>query len=139
MSGQRGRDVLVRVGDGAVPESFVTVAGIRTKSLRLSAGSVDGTSAESPEGWREIIAGAGVKSAQVKGAGVFKDAASDARLRAVFFAGEAVNAELVVPDFGTLRGAFVIESLAYGGDHDGEASFEMTLASAGALSFAGLA
>lgn len=139
MTGQRGRDVLVRVGDGGVPEGFVTVAGLRTRTLRLSAGSVEATSADSPEGWRELLAGAGVKSAQVRGAGVFKDAASDARLRAAFFAGQAVNLELVIPDFGSLTGPFVIESLAYGGEHDGEATMEMTLASAGLISFAVLA
>lgn len=135
MAGQRGRDVLIRVGDGADPEAFVTVAGIRTKTFRLQAQSVDGTSADSEGGWQEIIAGAGVKSASVKGAGVFKDAASDARFRAAFFAGEAVSLELVVPDFGTLSGPFHIGELTYGGAHDGEATFEVTLSSAGAISF----
>jgi TP901-1 family phage major tail protein len=139
MSGQKGRDVLVRVGDGAVPERFVAVAGLRARTIRLSAGNVDATSADSPEGWRELIAGAGVKSAQVRGAGVFKDAQSDALMRAAFFAGRAVNLELVIPDFATLSGPFVIESLSYGGEHDGEATIEMGLASAGLIGFTVLA
>ena len=136
MSGQAGRDVLIRLGDGASPEGFVTVAGIRTKSFTLKSPAADATAADSPEGWREMIAGAGMKSISVKGAGVFKDAASDARLREIFFAGEAVSAELILPDFGRLVGAFIVSELKYGGAHDGEATMELALESAGLISFA---
>lgn len=136
MSGQAGRDVLIRLGDGASPEGFVTVAGIRTKTFNLKSPAADATAADSPEGWREMIAGAGVKSVSVKGAGVFKDGASDARLRQVFFAGEAVTAELVVPDFGRLSGPFIVDELKYGGSHDGEATMELALESAGLIGFA---
>jgi len=135
MAGQKGRDVLIKIGDGGDPETFVTVAGIRAKTISLNARSVDGTSGESPEAWRELIAGAGVKSASVSGAGVFKDAASDALLQQAFFAQAAAALQLVVPDFGVLQGPFLIEALDYSGDHDGEAAFAITLASAGALSF----
>jgi TP901-1 family phage major tail protein len=138
MSGQKGRDVLIKIGDGGAPETFVTVAGIRAKAISLNARPVDSTSGESPEAWRELIAGAGVKSASVRGAGVFKDAASDALIQQAFFA-QAIRAfQLVIPDFGTLQGPFLIEALDYSGDHDGEAAFAITLASADALSFAAL-
>ncbi|MBN8606789.1 MAG: phage major tail protein, TP901-1 family [Caulobacterales bacterium] len=136
MSGQKGRDVLIKIGDGGAPEAFVTVAGIRAKTISLNARTVDGTSGESPSAWRELIAGAGVKSASVSGAGVFKDAASDALIQQAFFAQSVKNFQLVVPDFGVLEGPFLIEALDYSGDHDGEAAFAVTLASAGALSFA---
>lgn len=138
MSGQKGRDVLIKIGDGGAPEAFVTVAGIRAKTISLNARSVDGTSGESPEAWRELIAGAGVKSASVSGAGVFKDAASDALIQQAFFAQAVANFQLVIPDFGTLAGPFLVEALDYSGDHDGEAAFAITLASAGALSFTAL-
>ncbi len=85
MSGQKGRDVLIKIADGGDPETFVTVAGIRAKTISLNARTVDGTSGESPQAWRELIAGAGVKSASVSGAGVFKDANSDALMQQAFF------------------------------------------------------
>ncbi|MEZ5962004.1 MAG: phage major tail protein, TP901-1 family [Hyphomonadaceae bacterium] len=138
MSGQKGRDVLIKIGDGEDPEVFVTVAGIRAKTISLNARTVDGTSGESPEAWRELIAGAGVKSASVSGAGVFKDAASDASIQQAFFSQAAATFQLIIPDFGTLTGAFLVEALDYSGDHDGEAAFAITLASAGALAFAAL-
>lgn len=135
MSGQKGRDVLIKIGDGEVSESFVTVAGIRAKTISLNARTVDGTSGESPSAWRELIAGAGVKSASVSGAGAFKDAASDALIQEAFFAQARRNFQLLIPDFGVLQGAFLVEALDYSGDHDGEAAFAITLASAGAISF----
>ena len=138
MSGQKGRDVLIKIADGGDPETFVTVAGIRAKTISLNARTVDGTSGESPQAWRELIAGAGVKSASVSSAGVFKDANSDALMQQAFFTQAAASFQLVIPDFGTLSGPFIVEALDYSGDHDGEAAFAVTLASAGALSFAAL-
>ena len=97
MSGQRGRDVLIKIGDGGQPESFVTLAGIRSSEMDLNQKAVDATSMESPDGWRELLAGAGVKSMRVRGRGLFKDSASDARMRAVFLAGELARYQLVIP------------------------------------------
>ncbi|NWG54860.1 MAG: phage major tail protein, TP901-1 family [Hydrogenophilaceae bacterium] len=133
MAGQKGRDVLLKIHNGA---AFVAIAGLRAKTISLNARPVDSTSAESADAWRELIAGAGVKSATVSGAGVFKDAASDAEMREAFFAQEARTWQLIIPDFGTLQGPFLIEALDYTGDHDGEAAFAVTLASAGAVTFA---
>src|SRR5215475_6873970 len=107
MTGQKGRDVLIKIGDGAMSETFATVAGIRAKTIALNAKSVDGTSGESPSAWRELIAGAGVKSASVSGAGVFKDAASDATIQQAFFAQAARSFQLIIPDFGALKGQFL--------------------------------
>jgi TP901-1 family phage major tail protein len=125
----------LKIGDGGAPEAFTTIAGLRAKTISLNARAVDSTSAESTDAWRELIAGAGVKSASVTGAGVFKDAASDELMRATFFAQEVRNWRLVIPDFGTLEGVFLIEALDYSGDHDGEAAFAVTLASAGPIAF----
>ncbi|GIK50816.1 MAG: phage major tail protein, TP901-1 family [Alphaproteobacteria bacterium] len=138
MAGQKGRDVLIKIGDGGAPEAFVAVAGVRAKTISLNARTVDGTSGESAGAWRELIAGAGVKSASVSGAGVFKDAASDALIQQAFFAQAARSFRLVIPDFGVLEGPFLVEALDYSGDHDGEAAFAITLASAGALAFEAL-
>lgn len=135
MAGQKGRDVLIKIADG---EAFVTVAGIRAKTISLNARAVDGTSGESEGAWRELIAGAGVKSASISGAGVFKDSASDALIQQAFFTQAARVFQLVIPDFGVLEGPFLIEALDYSGDYDGEAAFAITLASAGALNFTAL-
>lgn len=136
MGGQRGRDILLKISDGE--DGFVTLAGVRTSRIELRSGQVDATGADSPEAWRELLGGAGTKTARVSGRGVFRDAASDARMRAVFFAGETPDWQLILPDFGVLAGAFQISELSWSGAHDGEAEFSVTLESAGLLSFEAL-
>ena len=96
------------------------------------------TSLDSAGGWRELLAGAGVRSASISGSGVFRDAATDERARQIFFAGEVPQFQVVIPDFGVVQGPFQITSIEYAGSHNGEASYELTLASAGALTFTAL-
>jgi TP901-1 family phage major tail protein len=42
---------------------------------------------------------------------------------------------VVVPDFGLIEGRFQVTSLEYAGTHNGEATYELSLASAGELAF----
>ena len=88
--------------------------------------------------WRELLAGAGVKSASIRGQGIFKDAASDETVRGYFFSGTVRNWQVIIPDFGTVSGPFQITALEIGGRHDAEVTFELALESAGQLSFAAL-
>jgi TP901-1 family phage major tail protein len=134
MGAQKGRDLLLKLDDGA--GGFITVAGLRTRQLAFNAETVDVTNADSAGRWRELLAGAGVRRASLSGSGVFKDEASDARLRGAFFDGSAPSMQVVIPSFGTIQGAFQVTSLEYRGDHAGEVTFDATLESAGALAFA---
>ena len=138
MAAQKGKDSLLKIGDGAGTEVVTTVAGLRARTISLNARSVDATDSDSAGRWRELLAGAGVRQASVSGAGVFRDAASDALIRAAFFAQSADNWQLVVPDFGVLEGPFLVAALEYAGEHEGEATYAITLASAGEVTFAAL-
>lgn len=134
MVAQNGKDLLIKLDmDGA--GSFVTVAGLRATRIAFNAESVDVTSLESQGGWRELLGGAGVKNAAISGSGVFKDATTDERARQVFFDGEVPDFQVVVPDFGIIQGPFMITALEYAGSHNGEASYELSMASAGVLTF----
>src|SRR5215472_11126574 len=98
MTAQRGKDLLIKIGDGGAPETFATVAGLRATSLDFNAQAIDVTNSDSADMWRELLA-AGVKSATVAGSGVFKDAASDAALRTAFFNQTLSNWQVVIPSF----------------------------------------
>lgn len=135
MVAQKGRELLIKIDNGA---GFVTVAGLRSKRLSFNAQLVDVTDAESAGRWRELLGGAGVQRAALSGAGIFKDQASDALVRALFFAGTIVAWQVVIPDFGTVAGPFQIAALDYSGAHDGEVVFEIALESAGLLTFGAL-
>ena len=137
MAVQSGKDLLIKIdqtGDG----QFVTIAGLRATRISFNTESVDVTSLESQGGWRELLAGAGVRSASISGSGVFRDANTDERARQIFFDGEVPNFQVVIPDFGVVQGPFQITAIEYAGSHNGEATYEMTLASAGALTFTAL-
>jgi TP901-1 family phage major tail protein len=137
MAAQRGKDLLIKL-DMSGSGGFETVAGLRATRISFNAETVDVTTLESAGRWRELLSGAGVRSAAISGSGVFRDAATDERARAIFFAGEIPAFQVIVPDFGVIEGPFQITSIEYSGQHDGEAVYEMALASAGALSFTAL-
>lgn len=133
MAAQKGKDLLLKIA--AVGGGFETIAGLRTKRLAFNSETVDITDANSAGRWRELLGGAGVQRASVSGSGIFKDQASDERLRGVFFVGGIVDWQLAIPDFGLVAGPFQITALEYSGSHDGEIAFELAMESAGALTF----
>jgi TP901-1 family phage major tail protein len=132
MAAQKGKDLLIKIADG---EGFTTVAGLRSRRIAFNAETVDITHAESADRWRELLDGAGVKRASLAGRGLFKDASTDELMRQTFFDGAVKNFQVVIPDFGTIQGAFQITSLEFAGEHNGEVTYELSLESAGALTF----
>jgi TP901-1 family phage major tail protein len=136
MAAQKGKDLLVKIDDGT--GTFVTVAGLRTRRLSFNAETVDITHAESAGRWRELLEGAGVKRASVSGRGLFKDASTDALMRQTFFDGSVKNYQIVIPDFGTVAGAYQITGLEFAGEHNGEVTYDLSMESAGEQTFTAL-
>ena len=134
MAAQKGKDLLLKV-DSTGAGAFITVAGLRTRSLSFNAETVDVTHTESAGRWRELLAGAGMRHARVHGDGIFKDAASDETVRGIFFDSIIRNWQIVVPAFGTIAGPFQIAGLEFAGQHDREVTFTLALGSAGELIF----
>jgi len=133
MAAQKGKDLLVKIDDGT--GVFTTVAGMRSRRITFNTDTVDITNAESVDRWRELLDGAGVRRASNSGQGLFRDQASDALIRQSFFDGTIKNYQIVLPDFGTVAGAFQITSLEFAGEHNGEVTYNLALDSAGALTF----
>ena len=136
MGAQKGKDLLLKL-DFDQNAVFETVAGMRSRKIAFNAEPIDITNADSAGRWRELLEGAGVRRAGISGAGIFKDAASDASVRELFFDGAIRTWQIVVPDFGTISGPFQVTGLEYAGEHDGEVTYEMALESAGQIAFAG--
>ena len=136
MAAQNGRDMLVKIKNSA--GEFVTLAGLRSKAFRLNAQAVDITNTDSAQGWKELLPGAGVKSAEISGAGVFRDTESDALARTAFFEQSVELYRFILPDFGVVEGPFLLTSLSYAGTYQGEATYELTLMSAGAPNFSAI-
>ena len=137
MGAQKGKDLLLKL-DFDQNGTFETVAGMRSRRIAFNAEAIDVTNADSAGRWRELLEGAGVRRAGISGAGIFKDAGSDASVRELFFDGAIRTWQLVLPDFGTISGPFQVTGLEYAGEHDGEVAYEIALESAGPLAFAAL-
>ena len=114
------RPVLAKIESG---DGFKTVAGIDLKTIALDGRVYSLNALPTPKAEWERVA--------VAGKGVFRDASADAAIREAFFAQHASIWQLVVPGLGTLEGPFLVAALEYAGEHDGEATFAISLASAG--------
>lgn len=137
MTAQNGKDLLIKIDmDGT--GTFETLAGLRASRISFNSQTVDATSLESAGGWRELLAGGGVKSASISGSGIFRDETTDERARQIFFAGEIPQFQVIVPDFGVVQGGFQITSIEYSGQYDGEAVYELSMSSASALTFSAI-
>src|SRR5262245_56672616 len=134
MSAQKGKDLLLKIDSDGLG-AFTTVAGLRSRALAFNADTVDVSNQESAGQWRELLAGAGMKSARITGSGIFKDAESDETIRNVFFNGVIRGWQVIIPDFGIVEGPFQITAFELNGRHDGEVAFDLSLESAGVLSF----
>lgn len=138
MAAQKGKDVLVKIGaaptGAASADSYTTVAGLRSTSIALNDEPVDITNKDSA-GARTLLAGAGVNSISVTGSGVFLDSASEATLRTAMGATDFHNFEVIIPSFGTYQGEFMLATLSYSGEHNGESNYDFTLESSGTITY----
>lgn len=136
MSAQNGRDMLVKLksSDGV----YETVVGLRAKALRFNAKIVDVTDSDSAQGWKELLPQSGIKSAEISGNGLFKTGANASQIRQAFFDQNLLDLRFILPGFGQIEGPFLIRSLSYSGQYQGEASFEIAFMSAGLPVFSAL-
>jgi len=135
MAAQQGKALLMKIGDGASPEVFTTIGGMRSNTLTMNDEMVDVTNKDS-SGAREILAQGGVNSITVAGSGVFTDSASETTLKGKFNVSALTNYQFLVPDFGTFTGAFMLTTLEYAGEYNGEVTYSFTFESSGAITFA---
>lgn len=130
MSVERGSAFLLKIGNGAVPVAYQTVAGLRTTQLSINGELVAVTSKDSG-GWRDLLSGAGVRSVSVSGAGIFTGSAAEVRLKANALAGTIDDYRLSFESGETLSGRFLVTRLDYAGDYNGERSYTLSLESSG--------
>jgi TP901-1 family phage major tail protein len=132
MTAQKGSAFLLKIGDGAVPVVYQTVAGLRTTQMSINGDTVVVTHKESG-GWRELLSGAGTRSVSVSAAGIFLGSAAEAAVRGHALAGTIADYELSFEDGEKLRGRFLVQRLDYAGDFNGERNYTLQLESSGAV------
>ena len=80
MPAEKGSAFLLKIGNGAQPAVFATVAGMRTTQMSVNGEGVNVTSKDSG-GWRELLSGAGVRSVSVAASGIFTGSAAEGRVK----------------------------------------------------------
>lgn len=136
MAAEKGRAFVLKIGDGAGPEVFTTIAGMRATSLSINNELVDVTT-KSSGGWREILGGAGTRAIAVSGSGVFTDSSAEASFQQNIMAAAVSNYQVVFEGGARFEGPFFAASLEFAGDHNGERTYSLRLESAGVVSFTG--
>ena len=139
MAKQKGRQLLIKIGDGATPtEAFTVLCGLTSKTLTINNTEIDVTTADcaDPGGalWTEVLAG--TKRVSVNGNGFFKDEAAELALTTLAMDDDPIaNFQVIVPNFGTFKSALFVSSVEYGGEQEGGVTYSLALASTGAVTF----
>ena len=142
MPAQKGKDVLIKLDNSG---TYTAIGGLRSSSITLSDEAVDITN-KSSDGYRTLLAGAGVNSISISGSGVFTDDAIENLMKDAYLAQQNLavdgtsaqtpafeNFEFYIPTFFKFRGAFQITSLEYAGEYNGEATYSMSFESSGII------
>jgi TP901-1 family phage major tail protein len=135
MGAEKGSAFLLKVGNGAAPPVYATVAGMRTTQMSVNGEAVNVTSKDSL-GWRELLSGAGVRSVSVGASGIFTGSAAELRIKSSALAGLVDDYELSFESGEKLRGRFLVTRLDYSGDYNGERNYALNLESAGPVAAA---
>jgi len=134
LSESRSTDDAVSIAaasQGLKVDIYRNLGGIRSKSMGFSSEGIDITSQDSDE-WNKILDGAGVRSFEVSGSGVYtnEDVFQDLRARAML--NELSNLMLIDVKVDRIyEGLFKISSLELSGDYDSESSYSMSATSSG--------
>jgi TP901-1 family phage major tail protein len=130
MAAEKGSAFLLKVGNGANPPIFSTVAGMRTTQMSVNGEAVNVTSKDSG-GWRELLSGAGVRSVSVAASGIFTGSTAEVRVKGNALSGSLDDYELSFESGERLRGRFLVTRLDYAGDYNGERNYSLSLESSG--------
>jgi TP901-1 family phage major tail protein len=133
MTAQAAKDCIIRLKNGV--GVYEAVAGMRTKTFDLNSEAVDITNSDSAGMWREILSGAGVKSATIGGGGVFVNGNAEKRMIALAMSGAVEDAQIFFPELGTFEAPFKVTAVKLGGEYNREETYEFTFESGGEVVF----
>ena len=134
MAAEKGRAFLIKIGNGEASEVFEVIGGMRSTSFKINNEMVDATHKGSG-GWREILAGAGIRHISLSGSGIFTNSAAEKNLQAKAMTSSVDNYEIIFESGDKFKGAFQVTHLEYSGDHNGERSYNMAFESSGVVIF----
>lgn len=134
MAAKAGKNILIK-HDSNGSGSYVTLGGMRSKSLRIGRQMIDTTDSDSTNLARELLAGGGVVSMAISGGGVFKESAAEKACIGRVLSGAVVSHQFIYPGLGTFEGLFQTTQADLSGEYNGESQFSLSFESGGAITF----
>ena len=136
MAANRGKDLLLKYNSGTFASpTWVTLGGLRARQIRKGRTTIDVTTADSSNLARVLLAGGGVFSMTITGDGVFEDTAAQNKMNDQNDDGTLMDLQVTISELGVYRGFFQVTDMTFGGDHDKELTFSVTLESSGVQTF----
>ena len=137
MSGEafKGLDFILEVNTGTAPTvTWTKVCGLTQTGLTINQEGVDITDGCS-EGWREMLAGAGVRNISISASGNSRDTAGQQWILSKILANEFVEARIRRGYGDEFSGVWQIPSNGYSAAYNAQETFEVTLESAGEITY----
>lgn len=137
MAQQKGRLLLIKMGDGADPEVFTSVCGFRARSFSMSTAEVDTTvpDCETPGNVVQKTSTPGIADRTFSGSGLFDNNVTGKAVADASRLGSENNYEVVVPGYGTFSGSYIITEFEWSGEMEGNLEFSATFKPSAALTF----
>ncbi len=134
---QLGRLLLIKVGDGATPEVFSNLCGLKDRSFDLSANTVDTTkpSCTNPGGPVQKTGRPGITSRTFSGSGTFVSSTAMKAFMGKVINTEVFNAQVIVPGLGTFEGSYFATNFTFNGGMEDDLQFDGTFEAAAELEF----
>ena len=131
MAAQKGSLLLLKADTaGGSPQSYATLAGLRTTTWTINGEDVDVTTKDD-DGWRRRLAGAGVRSLSISAAGVFQDSAAEEVVRGWAF-DQSINwFQITLENGDRIEGQFQLSNYERSGEFSGAEQYSLTLNSHG--------
>jgi TP901-1 family phage major tail protein len=106
------------------------MGGLKTTQFTIDAAAVDITNVGS-NGWKELLAGGGVRSIKISGTGIFSNSAQEQLARTRVLNNTIANYRVVDGTGASITCAFKITKLERAGTNDKEQTYSMAFESSG--------
>ena len=136
MAKSKGKLLLIRAQgvNPAAPTAYTTISALRSTSFTINEETVDVTDKDG-DGWRELLEGAGISSMSVSGSGIADNGDTQAFMLDALLKKTHVVLKIIREAGDEFTGTFQIASMAFSGEYNAEETFDLTVESAGTITY----
>lgn len=136
--GLKGREILLKRGNGLSPATFTTILGGKSRSMTINADIVDITTSDDAENAatslkRALLEHAGTVSFSISLSGAFQDLAVFPLIETDIINCKLTEYQLAFGNGDVFQGLFQLSNLEYAGEANGEQTYSLTLESSGKI------